>query len=795
VPGPLLLRRGLAAVAAIAALGALAVSPAGGAAAASPAEPLRRVLVLSLPGVTWAAVGDARVPHLDGLLRESAVGSTSVRTVRRHTFPGDGYATLGAGTAAAGVPGVDGLAFGVEEPFEDGTAGDAYRRRTGRAAPGPVVSLAGRALEQDADRRYRGAEIGVFGDALARARVDRAVIGNADDALTDRRVVTFHREAVLALADRSGALPGGDVSRRLLRADPDAAFGISLDHDATLSAFRSAWAGPADRRAVVLLEASDLARVNAYRVHTSEERFRAMFRAALERADALVGRALAEVDPGRDAVLVVAPSDPGDGVHLTVAALRAPGVAPGLLSSASTRRAAFVMQTDLAPTVLDRLGIERPDSMEGRPYEVEGRSAAVPLRRFVEADREARFRDRMLAPVAATYVTLQILLSLAAGLAMALARGSMQPGVRRALSAVALGLMAVVPITFLPSVLDIATAGPYLLLVIGGAAIVAGAAAAVARLRAGDRRGRLWPMAGLLGLLLAVQLVDVMTGSHLQIATVFGYSPTVGGRFSGFGNLSFGQVATAAILLAGILAHLLGRRWGVKVAVAILAVTLLVDGMPIWGSDVGGVLASVPAFSLVALRLTGRTVSFRRLAALGTGAVAAVIGFGLLDLLRPAPDRTHLGRLLEQIGDDGLRPLTDAIIRKIGANLAVLPTSVWVPLVPAVLAFFAWLAWGPSPRLEMVRTRVPELRPALVGVLVAAVLGFALNDSGIAVPAMMLGVLNPVLVYLTVHWDAAERGAEGSAPSAAGEPPRAEPQRWAVDEPGAELRVGEARLP
>jgi hypothetical protein len=45
------------------------------------------------------------------------------------------------------------------------------------------------------------------------------------------------------------------------------------------------------------------------------------------------------------------------------------------------------------------------------------------------------------------------------------------------------------------------------------------------------------------------------------------------------------------------------------------------------------------------------------------------------------------------------------------------------------------------------------MRPALVGLLVAAVLGMALNDSGIAVPAMMLGVLNPVLVRLSLHSD------------------------------------------
>ena len=135
------------------------------------------------------------------------------------------------------------------------------------------------------------------------------------------------------------------------------------------------------------------------------------------------------------------------------------------------------------------------------------------------------------------------------------------------------------------------------------------------------------------------------------------------------------------------------------------------------------------------------------------GGVAAVGGLGLLDLLRPAGQRTHLGRLFEQIGHDGLRPFTDAVQRKIAENLSVIPTSIWIPLVPAVLAFYAWLAYGSSPSLEEIRRRAPAMRPALVGLLVAAVLGMALNDSGIAVPAMMLGVLNPVLVRLALHTD------------------------------------------
>ena len=83
----------------------------------------------------------------------------------------------------------------------------------------------------------------------------------------------------------------------------------------------------------------------------------------------------------------------------------------------------------------------------------------------------------------------------------------------------------------------------------------------------------------------------------------------------------------------------------------------------------------------------------------------------------------------------------------------MIPTSIWIPLVPSVLAFLAWLAYGSSPRLEAIRARAPEMRPAFVGVLVAAVLGMTLNDSGIAVPAMMLGVLNPVVVRLAIDSD------------------------------------------
>src|SRR5439155_3565699 len=172
----------------------------------------------------------------------------------------------------------------------------------------------------------------------------------------------------------------------------------------------------------------------------------------------------------------------------------------------------------------------------------------------------SRFRDRMVGPVAGAYVTLEILLSLVVG--YVLARHPWRRGVRRALDFVGLWLLAVVPLTFLGAVLDLDTVGPYLLLVMGGGALLATGAAAL--------RGPVRPLLALLGGLLALHVGDVVTGGHLQISTVFGYSPTVGGRFAGYGNLAYGQLAAAAVLLAGLLAYQLAGRRGVLVGGAVL---------------------------------------------------------------------------------------------------------------------------------------------------------------------------------------------------------------------------------
>jgi hypothetical protein len=735
---------------AIMALGASVAVPAHADEAVGRGQP--RVLVISVPGLTWEDVDKNHddIPNLAPLLDSSAVADLATRTISRRVTVADGYSTLNAGTRAVGAGGLaDGEAFEVDEPFGLDTAGDVFERRTGKQVERGIVALALAEIVEENDAELYDAEVGALGDALARAGHPRAVIGNADGEQPPAPEETTYRRAVVeGLMGSDGVVPAGRVGPELLVEDPGAPFGLRLDNDAVAEAFTEVW----DPGAVVLVEASDLVREDAYRsVATSEERPR-LFRQALRATDELVGLLLEEVDLERDVVLVVGPSHPEREVRLTVAALHEPGGEPGLLRSGSTRRSGFVQLVDIAPTILDRLDVDKPDSMEGRPVSVGDRGGSAEDRRdfLVEADAAASFRDAQVGPVATLFVVVQLVLAL--GTMFAVVRPS-RPSLRQVLFGGALVALAYLPAVYLARLLpfhDFGSVAYFAFLIVTAVAL-----AGVYRLAG---RGRsLDTLMVALGAIVAILLIDVVLGAHLQFNSALGYSPKVAGRFTGFGNLGYAALASSAVILAGLLAHRIGGRRGPRVAVAVLVLVFVIDAIPFWGSDVGGTLSLLPGYAVASYLLLGLRVRVRTIVVCGVGAVAAVTLFGLVDLARPEDQRSHLGRLFERIADDGWSSFATVIARKAGTNLSGLTTSVWMWMVPIAAGLVVWLVWKTPARLRAIDRRIPQLRAAVVGLAIVGVLGFALNDTGIAVPAVMLAVANSVLIALVASTPADER--------------------------------------
>jgi hypothetical protein len=737
-------------VAVLAGAPAVVATPAGGAPAPA-RHPIDRVLILSLPGVGWRDVVSHRTPNLRRLVDGAAIADLSTRAPKLRNGLADNYASLSAGDKAVGASGSTdaegitpaGAAYRVDEMLGTTSAGAVFIRRTGRAAGTGLVMLGVQQLAAaNAATPFR-AKVGAFGGALGRAGWSRAVIANGDGPDVETTATVPRRAAATALMDELGTVPSGDVTGRLLVADPAAPFGRRLDPDAVEAAFTEAWAP----RAVVLVEGSDLVRVQDYRRVAGSGRARQLRADALRATDALVGRLLAHVELAHDAVVVVGTApDPADG-RLAAVAVRAPGVPAGLLRSGTTQRTGFVQLMDVAPSVLDLVGVAPPTTMRGRPVAVGDRSGSAHARQhfLVDADDAAAFRAEIQQSVASLLLALVAVL---VGLALlALARpDSAWPVLASWWSAVTLAFLPTVYLARLFPFHEIGVTAYW-----GWIALASVALAAMAR-SIGGRRAT-GPTAVLLGVTVVVLGADVVLGSPLQFNGALGYSPEVAGRFVGFGNAGFAVFGVGALFLACLTAARGGRR-ALVAALLVLAGAVALDGAPIWGADVGGVLTLVPAFGLVALRLTGRRVRLRTALLACAATAVAIAGAVAVDLSRPPGSRTHLGRLVEQMQREGPGELVDVVTRKLGMNLASFGSSPFRWLVPVMIVGGLALWFFPGRAVPAAWRRVDPSGALTLGFAVLVGLGYALNDTGVLVPALMGVVALATVVPVAVRADA-----------------------------------------
>lgn len=733
-----------------------AAGAAPGAGAEAQAARPGRMLVVSLPGVTWADLTSHDLPAIERFAHGAAVADLAPRSVSARSGPGDAYLTISGGSRAATKPEVDGQVLGVSERSSGSAAGDIFRRRTGTEPTGPFVSLTWPTLQRVNEAQPYETEPGSLTETLAGAQVRSAAIGNADgiDSVGD----SYERQVGLALADATGTVPGGSLGKDLLREAPAEPFGVRLDPAVVGSRFRRAWTAARprgdQRGGVVLVEASDLARTLRYRPIVDRDRYDEMWATSLAHTDELFAQLMRSVDLRRDTVLVVAPYNGQGDRDLTMVALRGPRAGAGYLRSASTQRAGFLTLVDIAPTILDQFGVDRPVTMEGRPAVVVRSSSSGPARvqHLVELNEASRFREQLLTP---TTTVIVLLFAAVAALAVAAHANRWGPRARGAIWFAALVDLTLLPASYLTRVFDLEQHGIgfYWSVLLGVALVVPVLATLIGR-RIGTQRGSLVAVLAVMALVLAG---DVMTGSHLSLSAAFGYSPTGNSRLYGISNYSYGQLAAATCLVAAWLADVRPGRRGSVLGIGAMVATLVVLGVPTWGSDVGGVLAFTPAVAVFVVRVTGRTVKLRTLA-IGVAATALAIGvFGLLDLSRPASSRGHLGRLFERIGSEGPAPVLSLVQRKLAANLEVSTSSLWVLAIPLALAFWVFLRRFPDRPYQAMVDRFPTLRAGLAAALVAGVLGSALNDSGAIIGGVMATVVGAALVALLVEGPSAPR--------------------------------------
>jgi hypothetical protein len=424
----------------------------------------------------------------------------------------------------------------------------------------------------------------------------------------------------------------------------------------------------------------------------------------------------------QDLVLVI--QDPS---HITrrLVAIGAAGIEGGTaLYSGSTRTEGVVSSTDIAPTVLEHLGVEVPDEMSGEAIEARGDATPAEL-----SDLRNRLTD--LGPRRWAVIWLGLIGALVLAAAVGLVRRDLRlPG--RALLLAAL---------WLPSVLlgtaALAPSAPLETLIV---ALGCGSLAIV------TDRLRPWSRALVLPAAVAVALhvLDLALGSDLARRSLLGPNPVLGSRFFGAGNeLEIALAAVGLLGLGGALATASRRAqvWGFALGGAGLAFALAWGRL---GADVGAVPTVIAGATVAALVAAGAVRWRVRIAILIGAPVAGLAALALLDLVTGGD--AHFSRSVLEAG--GLDEIADIAERRVRLSYRSLGRGA-IPFLVALA--LVGLAVGLRYRDALLAPTqgAPGVGAGVYGLLAAVLVGALTNDSGPIILLIGSSYLLFVAVYLT----------------------------------------------
>jgi hypothetical protein len=467
---------------------------------------------------------------------------------------------------------------------------------------------------------------------------------------------------------------------------------------------------------------------------------------ALAGIDDAVNTILGEV-PGGASLLLAGVSEAATGpAHLHVAIATGPSFEGGELTSASTGRDGVVQLIDVAPTVLSLVGAPVPPAMPGAPWQVVSQDAGVATARtiagFVDLDDRSvivRASGRWYYPAVAGTALLYVAITL-------ICWRRRRSGGLRTLGAI----VAAVPLAgFLMQVLPWWRAGswPQLPLTAG----IAAALGLSASFLPWARRNR-WGTAAILGATTVVVLAaDAATGSPLSLDAPFADNPIIAGRFHGLGNVAFALLGAGTLVLSAAVAAGRRPRPAAAAVCALGVVGLVVDGLPSLGDDFGGVLALLPAVAVLAITVSRVRVLRWHVVSVVAAAVLTTMAFAVYDFSRPATERTHLGRFIAQVGDGSAATV---VHRKLDTSLGTFSAGWgrWIVLGWVALALASWIGHRRG-RLRLAEGMdAREVGGLLAALVTLAVLGAAVNDSGLEITAFTFYLAAPLLIpFLDAH--------------------------------------------
>lgn len=706
-----------------------------------------QIVVIGASGLRWADINAETTPNLARFGQASAVGNLIVRNVRTSTCPADGWLAFSAGNRAGdAINGAGSACRYLEEP-----------KGVGSAPSSDALVPHWDTFETAVSEQKYAAVLGSFGSVLSDSGVSTAAMGPG---------------AAIALADSSGQVQGNYFAR------PDDSSGFAAQTAAALDSL----SGPSR---LLMIDAGQAR--HSRTSQAADSVFSAQVQELDSRVEAIL-RAIYAQDPGlsHTTVILASLADPIGSPRISMLAMAGADVTGNFISSPSTRQSGYNQATDLPATVLNWLGVDFSSQRSifvGSTIGFESIAGTGQERidRLIDDETHVLATRPLVGSFFAFYCVANIALFaivsyLFSGTFLRRAARGGSWFARHSRKIIRACEIAGIAIASLPISTAIANVFPWWrspapALTLFALIIVIIAIIVAVALVPAWRAWRFGPIA-IVSLVTSVVLaIDIATGATLQVASLMGIQPMVGGRFYGFNNQAFTLFAVSTILLAGAMANSLvqrGRRKLAFVAVAAIGIiAIALDGLPSLGADFGGPPAMFPAFALLALMALGTKLNWKKILGILVAAVVLVSTFAVVDWLRPADERTHLGRFVDTVLDGGL---FDVVARKLSAGLSTVTNPLSLVALAAFLVLlivlgrplrlstkneselapYHWVTRGVPLRQLSVDT--PMFMPTIYAVYVVIAIGTLVNDSSVVILGLGLGTLVPLLIATYARW-------------------------------------------
>ncbi len=629
------------------------------------------------------------------------------------------YVTIGAGARALGTN-KGGQALNIEEMKEGYPAEALYRRYTGRIPRGHMVHLGiNNLIEVNKSLNHRAVP-GTLGTLIREEGMKTALLGNGDGE-------EYNRLASTLIMDKHGIIDYGKGGKEILRSGEEYPSGLMMDVEKIWDEFLILL----EKSQVIVIDWGDTFRLRESMPMLSPEKAQAFFNIQLEN----LGLFLEKIVPllGEERVLLFFTPNPqgivspgGDQISL-LALYQGQEGPSGLLSSGTTMRPGLVASIDIAPTVLNLLGLSPPSYLYGDPVEIasqdnNGFSYLLSLNEQISRVHQQR------PSLIKAYILAQIVLVLAAV-------GSLifKLNVYQYLRLPMVFLM-LVPLSFL----IYGAFPPGNLFVSFVVVIIFTLIFTTAFLYRGSNVDLLLRVGGVISLAL---VVDVLTGANLMKNSVMGYDPVSGARFYGIGNEYMGiLIGTSVLFAATLYQKMMGKKTKIFILIPLsfVFITYLFIS-PAWGANFGGSLTALVAFTVTYLGLEGKSIKDKKIWAGIIG--AGILFFAALIFLNFKGEGemvSHVGRAMWLIRLEGGEEAMNIIHRKAAMNAKLFRYSLWSRILVLFLALKGFLYYHPPGLLRKIKEKYEKLYRGFAGIIAGSIAAILLNDSGVVAGATVL---------------------------------------------------------